>query len=86
MTNVDVVFRYGQAPGEPEMRALDNLRKVYGIRRILFREQERTVRDAGLRVSSLCRGGFLTAEGTGPASCRPGGPPPPGTCRPRSRC
>ncbi len=44
MTSVDVVFRYGQAPGEPEMRALDNLREVYGIRRILFKEQERTVR------------------------------------------
>ena len=44
MTTVDVVFRYGRTPGEPEMRALDNLREVYGIRRILFREQERTVR------------------------------------------
>ncbi len=44
MTSVDVVFRYGQTPGETEMRALDNLREVYGIRRILFKEQERTVR------------------------------------------
>ena len=43
MTSVDVVFRYGQPPGEPEMRALDNLREVYGIRRILFKEQDRTV-------------------------------------------
>jgi hypothetical protein len=44
MTTVDVVFRYGQQPGEPEMRAIDSLREVYGIRRILFKEQERTVR------------------------------------------
>jgi hypothetical protein len=44
MTTVHVVFRYGQQPGDAEMRALDNLREVYGIRRILFREQERTVR------------------------------------------
>lgn len=44
MTSVDVVFRYGQRPGEAEMRALDSLREVYGIRRIVFREQERTVR------------------------------------------
>ena len=44
MTSVDVVFRYGQPPGETEMRALDNLREVYGIRRILFKEQDRTVR------------------------------------------
>ncbi len=44
MTTVDVVFRYGQVPGEPEMRALDNLREVYGIRRIRFNETDRTVR------------------------------------------
>jgi hypothetical protein len=44
MTSVDVVFHYGQQPGEAEMRALDSLREVYGIRRILFKEQERTVR------------------------------------------
>ncbi len=44
MTTVDVVFRYGQVPGEAEMRALDNLREVYGIRRIRFNEQERSVR------------------------------------------
>ena len=44
MTTVDVVFRYGQVPGEPEMRALDNLREVYGIRRIRFNENDRTVR------------------------------------------
>ena len=44
MTPTDVVFRYGSAPGVREMRALDSLREVYGIRRISFDEKERTVR------------------------------------------
>ena len=44
MTATDVVFRYGNAPGVREVRALDNVREVYGIRRISFDEKERTVR------------------------------------------
>lgn len=44
MTSVDVVFRYGLPPGELTMRALDNLREVYGIRRILFKSADQTVR------------------------------------------
>ncbi len=44
MTAVDVVFHYGLAPGEWTMRALDNLREVYGIRRLQFNEKDRTVR------------------------------------------
>ncbi len=44
MTAVDVVFHYGLAPGEWTMRALDNLREVYGIRRLQFTEKDRTVR------------------------------------------
>ncbi len=44
MTQLEVAYRYGAAPGEPEMRALNNLREVYGVRRITFDEKERTLR------------------------------------------
>jgi hypothetical protein len=44
MTMLDVVFRYGVPPDENEMRALGNVREVYGIRAIRFNEKERTVR------------------------------------------
>ena len=44
MTYLEVVFRYGSAPGEAEMRAIDSMREVYGIRRVLFEEKANTVR------------------------------------------
>jgi selenocysteine lyase/cysteine desulfurase len=44
MTYLDVVFRYGAAPGESEMRAIDGIREVYGVRLVRFNDQERTVR------------------------------------------
>lgn len=44
MTAVEVVFKYPVPPTEAIMRALDNVREVYGIRRIRFDEKERTVR------------------------------------------
>ncbi len=44
MTAVDVVFRYGALPGEREMRALDNVWEVYGVRRIQLNEKESTIR------------------------------------------
>lgn len=44
MTALDVVFRYETPPGPTQLRALDSLREVYGIRRILFNEQDKTVR------------------------------------------
>jgi len=44
MTQMEVVYRYGAVPGEAEMRAIDNLRDVYGVRRIAFNDRERTVR------------------------------------------
>ena len=44
MTYLDVVFSYGSLPGENELRAIDSMREVYGIRRIRFSEQDRTVR------------------------------------------
>jgi hypothetical protein len=44
MTYLDVVFRYGAAPGENELRAIDGMREVYGVRRVQFNAGERTVR------------------------------------------
>ena len=44
MMPLDVVFRYGVAAGAQQMRALDTMRDVYGIRRISFDESDRTVR------------------------------------------
>jgi copper chaperone CopZ len=44
MTSVDVAFRYGKQPGPEELRAIDALREVYGIRRVQFNEKESTVR------------------------------------------
>lgn len=44
MTYLDVVFSYGTQPGETQMRAIDSMREVYGIRRVRFNEKERTVR------------------------------------------
>jgi copper chaperone CopZ len=44
MTSLDVAFRYGKRPGPEELRAIDALREVYGIRRVAFNEQEQTVR------------------------------------------
>jgi len=43
MTYLDVVFRYGAAPGENALRAIDGMREVYGVRRVQFNERERTV-------------------------------------------
>src|SRR5215471_5672437 len=44
MTYLDVVFSYDSPPGENELRAIDSMRDVYGIRSIRFNEKERTVR------------------------------------------
>ena len=44
MTSLDVVFRYGRPPGSEELRAIDSLREVYGIRSVKFNEKESTVR------------------------------------------
>jgi hypothetical protein len=44
MTQLEVAYRYGATPGEAEMRALDSVREVYGIRRMRFDPKERIVR------------------------------------------
>jgi hypothetical protein len=44
MTYLEVAFGYGGTPGETELRAIDSVREVYGIRRVHFDERNRTVR------------------------------------------
>ncbi len=44
MTQLDVSFRYVNRPDERIMGAIDNMREVYGIRRIRFNEKEQVVR------------------------------------------
>ena len=44
MTQMDVSFRYVNRPDERIMGAIDNLREVYGIRRVSFNEKEQIVR------------------------------------------
>jgi hypothetical protein len=44
MTYLDVLFSYDAQPGENELRAIDSMREVYGIRSVRFNEKARTVR------------------------------------------
>jgi hypothetical protein len=44
MTYLDVVYNYVSPPGENELRAIDSMREVYGIRRVQFDEKEKKVR------------------------------------------
>jgi hypothetical protein len=44
MTQVEVLYRYGAPPSESAMLALANVREVYGVRKVEFRELEKTVR------------------------------------------
>jgi copper chaperone CopZ len=43
MTNVEISYNYGMSPDESVMRAIDNIREVYGIRRLKFNEAARSV-------------------------------------------
>jgi hypothetical protein len=44
MTHLEVAYRYHNPLRETTMRALDNVREVYGVRQITFNEVERIVR------------------------------------------
>jgi len=44
MTQMDVSYRYVNGANERIMGAVDNMREVYGIRRISFNEKEQIVR------------------------------------------
>ena len=43
MTTLEVTFFYGAPPGEAEARALDQVRRVYGIRDFRVDEQRRAI-------------------------------------------
>jgi hypothetical protein len=44
MTQLEVAYRYGTSPREAQMRAIDSVREVYGIRRMRFDPKERIIR------------------------------------------
>lgn len=44
MTTVEVVYSYEMLSTEQTLRAIDDVREVYGIRKIRFNEADRTVR------------------------------------------
>jgi hypothetical protein len=44
MTTVEIVFSYTGRPDEGAVRAVNAVREIYGIRRIVFDEEEATVR------------------------------------------
>jgi hypothetical protein len=44
MTQLEVAYRYVTSPNDATIRAMDNVREVYGIRRITFNESEHTIR------------------------------------------
>ncbi len=44
MTQLDVAYHYVAPLTEAMMRAIDNMREIYGVRRITFNESERIVR------------------------------------------
>jgi hypothetical protein len=43
MTNVEISYSYGMSPDAAVMRGIDNIREVYGIRRLTFNEELRNV-------------------------------------------
>jgi hypothetical protein len=43
MTNVEISYSYGMSPDEAVMRGIDNIREVYGIKRLNFNEDLRNV-------------------------------------------
>jgi len=44
MTQFEVAYRYTGAVGEAEMRALDSMREVYGMRRITLNDKEHIIK------------------------------------------
>ncbi len=44
MTQMEVAYRYATPPNESAMRAIDNIREVYGIRRLTFDEKRQLLR------------------------------------------
>lgn len=44
MTQMEISYRYAGQPTEAVLRALDNVREVYGIRRLRFNKKDQVVR------------------------------------------
>jgi hypothetical protein len=44
MTTMEVRYRYENPPTEAVMRAIDNVREVYGIRKLNLNEKDRVAR------------------------------------------
>jgi hypothetical protein len=44
MTQLDVLYRYGNPPTEAATLALSKMRDVYGVRKLEFNESARTIR------------------------------------------
>ena len=44
MTAIEVAFKYEKQPGPAELRALDSVREVYGIRKMWFQEADKSIR------------------------------------------
>jgi hypothetical protein len=44
MTQMEVAYRYSNPPSEAVMRAMDDMRDVYGIRRVRMDEKQQIVR------------------------------------------
>ena len=44
MTTMEVSYRYANQPTEAVMRAVDNMREVYGVRKVRFNEKDQVVR------------------------------------------
>ncbi len=44
MTQFEVAYRYAGVVGEADMRALDSMREVYGMRRITLNDKEHIIR------------------------------------------
>jgi hypothetical protein len=44
MTTMEVSYRYENPLNESIMRAIDNVREVYGIRKVSFKEKDQIVR------------------------------------------
>jgi len=70
MTNVDILFRYATQPTEAALSALGEARDVYGIRKIAFDREAKTVRveydatrlNAGTVTGLLRRAGLEILE------------------------
>lgn len=70
MTNVDILFRYATQPSEAVLFALGQARDVYGVRKLVFDREARTVcveydatrLNAGMVTGLLRRAGLEIVE------------------------